>query len=104
MLVNLTALYDVVHARKGADLAESYSARMLEQGPRAIAQKVGEEATEVVIEAVSRPQQRERLVHESVDLLYHLVLLWVACGVEPAQVQRVIEARMAKNPPPSSSP
>ncbi len=51
----------------------SYTVRLLEAGPRAIAQKVGEEGVEVALAAVA--EDPDRLVSESVDLLYHLLVL-----------------------------
>ena len=49
-----------------------------------MAQKFGEEAVECLIEAVAGNAQA--LVGESADVLYHLLVMWVAAGVEPAQV------------------
>jgi len=55
------------------------------------AQKVGEEATEVVIEAVRG--DRENLVKESADLVYHLCVLWAASGVAPDDVYAELARR-----------
>jgi phosphoribosyl-ATP pyrophosphohydrolase len=49
-----------------------------------VAQKFGEEAVECLIEAVSG--DHDALVAESADVLYHLIVLWVSCGVTPDQV------------------
>ncbi|MEL0003798.1 MAG: phosphoribosyl-ATP diphosphatase, partial [Rhodospirillales bacterium] len=49
-----------------------------------IAQKVGEEAVETVIDGISGP--RERVISESADLLYHLLVLWAARDVKPEEV------------------
>lgn len=80
----IVRLYEVIESRRTADPATSYTARMFGKGPNKIAQKVGEEATETVIAALA--ETREHLVAESADLLYHLVLLWAAKGVRPAEV------------------
>ena len=52
--------------------------------PRKIAQKAGEEAVELVIEAVRG--KRERIIEESADLMYHLLVLWADAHVRPADV------------------
>src|SRR3954469_9911654 len=72
-------LYAVIASRKGADPEGSYTAKLFFKGTPKIAQKVGEEAVELVIEAVRR--DRPRMVAESADLLYHLLVLWADAGV-----------------------
>ncbi|WP_425500686.1 phosphoribosyl-ATP diphosphatase [Roseospira navarrensis] len=80
----LDHLNRVVADRKGADPATSYTAKLFAKGPNKIAQKVGEEATEVVIAAVA--EGRDSVVTESADLLYHLSVLWAQTGVTPDEV------------------
>lgn len=80
----LDRLYAVIASRKGGDADASYTARLFETGLHKIAQKVGEEAVETVIDGVDGPE--ERLVSESADLLYHLMVLWAARDVTPEQV------------------
>jgi phosphoribosyl-ATP pyrophosphohydrolase len=77
-------LYGVIVARKGGDPAASYTAKLLAAGTHKIAQKVGEEAVELVIEALRT--DKPRLVAESADLLYHLLVLWADAGVAPAEI------------------
>lgn len=77
-------LYQTISGRKGGDPETSYTARLFSKGRGKIAQKVGEEAVETVIAALSEPA--ERVVGESADLLYHLMVLWADCGVAPADV------------------
>jgi phosphoribosyl-ATP pyrophosphohydrolase len=80
----LDRLHAVVLSRRGADPATSHSARLLSRGRAKVAQKFGEEAVECLIEAVAG--NRGALVAESADVLYHLVVMWVAAGVAPADV------------------
>lgn len=87
----LERLYATVASRKGADLRTSYTARLFAEGVPKIAQKLGEEATETVIEAVRG--DRAALAAESADLLYHLLVLWAASGVEPDEVWDRLAAR-----------
>ena len=77
-------LYDVIAARKGADPAESYTAKLFSRGTPKVAQKFGEEAVELVIEALRADEKR--IVAESADVLYHLLVLWADAGVTPAQI------------------
>lgn len=69
----LSELETIINDRKSADPTESYTARLFSEGINKIAQKVGEEATEVVIDAVNG--NREGLKEETADLLYHLIVL-----------------------------
>ncbi|HEY5208783.1 MAG TPA: phosphoribosyl-ATP diphosphatase [Stellaceae bacterium] len=87
----LDRLYAVIEQRRGADPAQSYSARLLAGGAPAIARKLGEEAVETLIEALAGTPAT--LARESADLLYHLLVLWAAAGITPDEVWRVLEAR-----------
>ena len=80
----LDELYAVIESRKGADPKTSRTAQLFHRGVAKIAQKLGEEAVEVVIDAMHG--QPEAVVRESADLLYNLVVLWVHAGVSPDDV------------------
>ncbi len=80
----LDELFAVIESRKSADPDSSYTAKLFSRGTAKIAQKVGEEAVEVVIEGLRG--EKELLVSESADLLYHLAVLWADQGVTPDQV------------------
>ncbi|MFQ5776098.1 MAG: phosphoribosyl-ATP diphosphatase [Kiloniellaceae bacterium] len=88
----LDRLYQVIESRRGGDPATSRTARLLRKGVAKVAQKVGEEAVETVIEGVAGDKQA--LGAESADLLYHLLVLWAARGLEPAAVWAALETRM----------
>src|SRR5262249_33413516 len=87
----LDRLHAVISSRRGADPAASYTAKLFARGTAKIAQKLGEEAVETVIEAVAG--NRNAVVGESADLLYHLMVLWAAAGVTPGEVWQALEAR-----------
>ncbi|GAB0491090.1 hypothetical protein MMPV_002338 [Pyropia vietnamensis] len=89
VLDNLAA---TIASRRSAPPTSSWTAKLLSRGVPAVAQKVGEEATEVVIEAV-RGGDSSGLVAESADLLYHLLVLWEAAGVRPGEVWAALAAR-----------
>ena len=91
----LDGLYSVIKSRRGADPARSHTARMFLRGPAKIAQKFGEEAVEAVIEGAHK--NGKALVLESADTLYHLLVLWAACGVKPAQVWKELKRREVRS-------
>jgi phosphoribosyl-ATP pyrophosphohydrolase len=84
-------LYEDVLAARDADPAQSRTARLLRSGRPKIAKKLGEEAVEVVIDAVNG--NHDAVVRESADLLYNLTVLWVAAGVQPKEVWKEMERR-----------
>ena len=81
----LDRLHATIEARRGEGLIHaSHSARLLSRGTAKVAQKLGEEAVELVIEAVSR--NREATIAETADVLYHLMVLLVDAGITPAEI------------------
>ena len=87
----LEHLYQVILSRRGADPAQSHTARLFAKGKKKIAQKLGEEAVETVIEGVKG--DKDGVISESADLLYHLLVLWAASGITPEDVYAVLKAR-----------
>ena len=80
----LEQLFRTIESRKGGDPGASYTAKLLAEGKARIAKKLGEEATETVIAAAAGTPAE--VTRESADLLYHLLVLWAAAGVAPADV------------------
>ena len=91
----LDRLYGVIASRRGGDPGTSYTAKLFSQGAAKIAQKLGEEAVEAVIEGVRG--DGARLAAESADLLYHLLVLWAETGVAPDEVWQALEARAGRS-------
>jgi phosphoribosyl-ATP pyrophosphohydrolase len=87
----LQRLWRVIESRRGGDPASSYTAKLLSRGKAKVAQKFGEEAIEAVIEGVRG--DRAALVGESADVLYHLLVMWAAIGVSPADVAAELARR-----------
>jgi phosphoribosyl-ATP pyrophosphohydrolase len=87
----LDRLWQVILSRHGADPESSYTARLFARGRAKIAQKLGEEAIEAVIEGVG--DNPGALVAESADLLYHLLVLWAAAGISPTEVAAELARR-----------
>ena len=87
----LERLAATIEARRGADPASSWTAKLLAAGPERCAKKFGEEAVEAVIEAVAG--DRARLTSEAADVLYHLLVMLAAREVTLAEVLAELERR-----------
>jgi len=87
----LPVLENIIRERKNAAPENSYTAQLFAAGIPKIAQKVGEEAVETVIESLG--ENRERLLNESADLLYHFLVLLAAKEVRLEEVESVLKAR-----------
>lgn len=81
--------------RAAASPEESYTAKLIARGMNKAAQKVGEEATEAVIAAVTG--DRAELVKESADLLYHLLVVLKAADIPLAEIMTELDARTAQS-------
>ena len=91
----LDQLWRVIQSRRGGDPQASYTARLFSRGRAKIAQKLGEEAVEAVIEGVGN--NSEALIGESADLLYHLLVLWADVGIAPADVAAELARRAGES-------
>ena len=87
----LDRLADTIAARKGADPAGSWTAKLLARGPEACAAKFGEEAVEAIIEAVKG--DRDRLTAEAADVVYHLLVMLASRDIALADVLAELERR-----------
>ena len=89
----LAQLMRVVQQRQANADSKSYTERLLAQGSKRAAQKVGEEGVEVALAAAVG--DREELLNESADLLYHLMVVLHSEGLELNQVLQVLQQRRA---------
>ncbi len=87
----LNKLEEVIAQRKQGDPSNSYVASLFAKGINKIAQKVGEEAVEVVIEA--KDQDSNLFLNESADLLFHYLILLQAKGFTLSDVIKILEER-----------
>ena len=88
---SLDRLHQAVLAARDADPALSRTARLLRAGKGKMAKKLAEEAVEVVIDAMHG--NNEAVIKESADLVYNLVVLWVAAGIHPKEVWAELDRR-----------
>jgi phosphoribosyl-ATP pyrophosphohydrolase/phosphoribosyl-AMP cyclohydrolase len=90
-LAFLTVLEEVIRERIARRPEGSYTAKLLAEGPRRIAQKVGEEGLELALAALG--QSDEEVLGEAADLLYHVLLLLESKGLSLGAVVARLEAR-----------
>jgi phosphoribosyl-ATP pyrophosphohydrolase len=91
----LADLEQLVQERAKASADVSYTRKLLDKGISHCAKKFGEEAIETVMAAVG--EDRERLIGEAADTLYHLLVLLEARGVKLAEVEALLETRTKKS-------
>ena len=87
-------LFDVIRERKEKLSEGSYTSGLFAEGLPKIAQKVGEEASEVIVAALA--QEDQRLIEEVADLTYHTLVLLAARDLSLADVQAELERRHKK--------
>ncbi|MFZ1809036.1 MAG: bifunctional phosphoribosyl-AMP cyclohydrolase/phosphoribosyl-ATP diphosphatase HisIE [Cyclobacteriaceae bacterium] len=88
---SLEHLEGIIQDRVNNPSPSSYTSKLLKDGINKIAQKVGEEAVELVIE--SKDENRDLFLNEAADLMYHYLLLLAAKNTELADVVKVLEQR-----------
>ena len=91
---NLGALEKVISDRKANPRQGSYTTTLFASGMNKIAQKVGEEAVELVIEA--KDNNTELFLNEAADLMYHYLVLLQAKGFSLGDVEKVLKERHGK--------
>ena len=91
---NLGALEKVISDRKANPRAASYTTTLFESGMNKIAQKVGEEAVELIIEA--KDNNTDLFLNEAADLMYHYLVLLQAKGFSLRDVEKVLKERHGK--------
>lgn len=91
----LNRLAETIAARASATAEKSYTRALLDGGPEKCAKKLGEEASEIVIAAVS--QDDAAVKAEAADVLYHLLVLLQARGIALGDVMVELEGRMGQS-------
>ena len=87
----LIVLQDLIDSRKMEMPEDSYTVKLFQKGINKIAQKVGEEAVEMIIEA--KDENRDLFLNEAADLMYHFLVLLSAKGCRIEQVMEVLKER-----------
>lgn len=91
----LDRLFTVIASRKGQDASTSYSAKLMAGGAALCARKLGEEAIETVIASLG--DDRQAVISESADLLYHWLVTLAAVDVSPAEVYAELARREGRS-------
>ena len=91
----LDDLYTKICTRKKGDPSKSYAAALFAKGRKKIAQKLGEEAFETVIEGVAN--KKGNTIEESADVLFHLLVLWSDMNIKPEDVMKELNRRKGKS-------
>jgi phosphoribosyl-ATP pyrophosphohydrolase len=84
-------LFATIQSRRRADPTQSYTAKLFARGVGQCAKKLGEEGVEAAIAAVQGDPKA--VIAESADLLYHLLVVWEATEVTPADVYAELRRR-----------
>lgn len=87
-------MYDVIVSRRGDPQEGSYTCYLFDKGLDKILKKCGEECTEMVIAA--KNHDNEELANEINDVLYHLAVLMVECGLSVEEVDEIMRERSKK--------
>jgi phosphoribosyl-ATP pyrophosphohydrolase len=87
-------LYEIIEERKKDPIEGSYTSYLFEKGLDKILKKVGEEASEVIIS--SKNDDKNEMVNEIADLLYHLLVLMVDRDLKVEDIQGELERRRLK--------
>jgi len=91
----LETLAELIAARAASTAEKSYTKSLLDAGPSRAAKKMGEEAVETVIAAIEG--DRQALISESADLVYHLMVLFQTCGIALSDVLAELEKRTVQS-------
>jgi len=87
----LTELETIIQQRLNEGTEESYTARLVASGDKRVAQKVGEEAVELALAAISGDRQEQ--LDEAADLVFHLLVLLNSKGLSLTDVSAVLKQR-----------
>ena len=91
MADSLDRLFSAVQEARERSPSASRTSKLFRDGVQKMAKKLAEEAVEVGLDAVL--MNREQVVLESADMLYHLAVIWAECGVRPDEVMAEIDRR-----------
>ena len=87
---NLEKLFDDLLKKKNFDKEDSYTSSLL-TNKNLLAKKLGEESIEVILEYLN--QNKDKIIKESADLLYHLCVMWISVDIKPSDVWNELRRR-----------
>ena len=86
----LEKLFLKIKKQKNQSLEKSYTAKLL-QNPNILSKKIGEESAEVIVEILNKDKMK--LINESSDLLYHLMVSWIYLDIHPQEIWNELKRR-----------
>ena len=95
MTDEFTKLFNIIESRKTSGIKKSYTNQLLTKGSKTIAQKIGEESAELIIDYLKGT--KKRTTEEAVDLIYHLFVLLVSKKININDLKKEIKKRQVKN-------
>ncbi len=87
---NLEILFDDLSKKKKSDKKKSYTSTLL-NNKNLLAKKIGEESVEVILEYLD--DNKNKIIKESTDLLYHLCVMWISSDIKPSDVWEELHRR-----------
>ncbi len=87
-------LFSVLIKRKKSCDEKSYTSHLV-KNPELLAKKIGEESSELIIDFIKK--NKEGVIKESADLIYHILVLWVSNGINPEDVWAELSSRKTKS-------
>ena len=91
MLKDLEDLIKTIRDRKNSPIDKSYTNKLLQLGPNKIAQKFGEESTELIIDYLKG--SKKRTIEEAADVIYHLIVLLKSKKITLNEINKELEKR-----------
>tara|TARA_B100000963_G_C22253446_1_gene505270 strand:- start:7 stop:342 length:336 start_codon:yes stop_codon:yes gene_type:complete len=86
----ISELFIKLTERKNISVQKSYTSYLL-RNPELLAKKIGEETSELIIDFVKK--NKEGVIKESSDLLYHILVIWISIGIEPEEIWNELSSR-----------
>ena len=90
----LEELFQTIEKKSRSKDNKSYTKQLLKKGKNAIAQKVGEESSELIIDYLNG--SKKRTIEEASDLIYHLLVMWKKFDLSPDEIYSELEKREGK--------
>ena len=86
----ISELFNTLTERKNSSVQKSYTS-YLNKNPEVLAKKIVEESSELIIDFIKK--NKEGVIKESSDLLYHLLVIWISIGIKPEEIWNELSSR-----------
>ena len=83
-------VFNVLTQRKKSSEKQSYTSHLI-KNPELLAKKIGEESSELIIDFIKK--NKIGTIKESADLIYHVLVIWVALGINPEEIWKELSSR-----------